>query len=590
MKETALVVFKKSLTSSDVKRLSKQHYDVVVAPRALQDTIGSYGLEWVSLEDMVEPGSIYEANTFVKQLSQTKLPDGTLVAKSCVYKGYELWWMYYNRFFLNFGLPYTQHKKLLTYVKDFNTVHFYQLRFQKLFLLYLEAYGCKTKRIHEPGLRDSALPSFGILLQIAITIISLPILVLKRKRILFFTGDKFEKTRDYDLRMGFVYKELRERKLPFVEFVRSLESWKTVYEHARTRKRPVIYSEAVASIGRGIGLLGLGKIKAQKKYDVRNFGSVTNPEERFMLLVSTRFLLQVHHDIWAIRIMRFIIKGIGIRAAFFTAVLERNLHTVLGCKLQHVPTVGVLHGVASCDYNVYDFMPGFDGAQSLTVDTYGMWSAWWKEYYLKHGRAYTADQLVVSGPMRPAPREESSAVSHRTSDSLLKVLFISEQLAIPEEVLPFLRRLIAEKNIELFIKFRPYRDGFETWLTENHPDILSQFPQERILRSDMKTAIAQCDVVVGSHSTAVLEALLSQKPIAFFATKKWGDYFSLTGYSNEYSFYDETPEAFIASVHKNRNVPESMLLDLQERFFGDPYQNGSAWVVDQLVSILEKNK
>jgi hypothetical protein len=171
----------------------------------------------------------------------------------------------------------------------------------------------------------------------------------------------------------------------------------------------------------------------------------------------------------------------------------------------------------------------------------------------------------------------------------IKVLFISEQLAVPEEVVPYLAELLEDKHgIDLYIKFRPYRDGFEMWLEEHRPELLSRIGTERIFRGDMKTAITTCDFVVGTHSTAVLEGLLYDRPFACFETKKWGDCFDLDNYHTEYTFYAKTPHELMESVRKSQSIPTDVLLTLQDRFFGDPYMNGSTWVVDQMVEDLKK--
>lgn len=268
---------------------------------------------------------------------------------------------------------------------------------------------------------------------------------------MIFSGDKFDKSRDHDPRMKFIYQELRERNIPFVEFIRSLESWSTVLQHVFIRKRTVIYSEGVAFVGRFCSFLSGGRYRAKRKFGAHTFASGTNPEERFKLLVATQYLLGVYDDIWAIRIMKWILYAIGVKTAFIAAALDRNFHTVFGCKLNAIPTVGILHGVASRHYNVYDFLPGFDGTKKLSVDKYGLWSEWWKEYYLKNSKAYRPDQLFVSGPMMPLQKpvtDSNKSISNRRQK--INVLLVSEIVAIPTEVLPYLNALIEVGDFSVY--------------------------------------------------------------------------------------------------------------------------------------------
>ncbi len=524
-------------------------------------------------KDFVLPGSIYEATELVESLPKVVLPDGLRLSKSYVYKGFELWWIHYNDLFYYFGLPLSQYKNLLNTLTQYSSVDLYKPSFKPLFIHYLSAHGISVKIIKD--FKPEKLLPFGILIQICITLISLPILIITRPAILVFAGDKFEPGKDFDFRMRFVYAELRKRNLYFAEFIRSLSSWKTVVSHAITRRRPVIYSEAVAFISKGLSFFS-------RKYDVGNFDHVADPDYKFKLLIGTSYLRSVYSDIWAIRISTWVIKGIGIKAAYFSAALDRNYPAVIGAKLNRVKTVGILHGVASRYYNGYDFLPSFDGDKRLSLDKYGVWSDWWKEYYLKHGAAYTSDQLVVSGPIRPLEREDGVTTLHEMEKTgPIKVLFVSEQLAVPEEVIPYLEKLLEQDNVEILFTFRQFGDGFKNWIEKNRPEILSN-PRVKIATSGLVRAIEESEVAVGSHSTAVLEMLLKEKMPLFFNSNKWGDYYSLREYDSNRTFFAENPDELITKIMTVRNVSKEILLDLQKRYFGNPYQNGSAWLVDEL--------
>lgn len=589
MTKSVLVIFENDLSGACKKHLQTlSRYDVVVAPIKLKQDIESLGLKWEPLEVFVESGSIYEASEFAEELSRLTLPDGTRISKSYVYKGYELWWIHYNSLFLYFCLPYTQYKKLLEYIKTFHNVSFYKPPHRSLFACYLKAYRCELSIINESGFKSPSFLPFGVLVQIIITILSVPILALHKRNVMVFTGDKFEKSRDYDFRMRFIYEELRQKDIPFVEFIRSLESWRTVIKHAIKRKRPVIYSEGVSFVARFLSVVSGGHYRAKKKFGAHTFNNETDIESRFKLLIATQYILGVYDDVWAIRIMKLILRAIGVKAALVSAAVDRNFHAVLGCKLNNVPIVGILHGVASRHYNVYDFLPGFDGVKMLSVDKYGLWSDWWKEYYLKNSKTYRPEQLYVSGPMRPLVRKDNNENQNQSTGDLIKVLFVSEQLAVPEEVLPYLKALLNEDGVSVYLTFRSYRDGFENWLKSNHPEILDNLGSDKILRSGINDAISKCDLVVGTHSTAVLEALFSLKPIVFFSTSKWGDYFDLKDYDPKYKFFAKNTKELMDCVRNSEKIPADILKKLQERFFGDPYQNGSKWMVEEAENILQK--
>ncbi len=562
--------------------ISMDKFDTIIAGRALEEEIKKLGYKYVDIGEFVGSGSIYEANDLVEELSRLKFPDGSRLSKSFTYQGYELWWAHYGDLFHHFCLPYTQYKDLLEYLKSFKNIYFYKPPHKTLFSCYLRAYGHDFTILRDSGFKSPSFLPLGVFLQIIITLISVPVLMVKRHQLMVFIGDRFGKSLDHDTRMQFVYEELRKKNISFVEFARSLQPWKIIIEHAWKRRRPIIYSEAVTFIGRFLSVISGGQVRAKRRFDAKVINLETDPEKRFKTMISTQYLLGVYDDVWAIRIMKLILRAIGVKSAIIIVATERNFHLVLGCKLNGIPTTGILHGVASRNYNVYDFMPAFDGVKTLSVDKYGLWSQWWKEYYLKNSNAYNPEQLFISGPMRPI-QESSLGPSRIRSNGAqkVKVLLVSEIVAVPTEVTPYLDYLLKTEGILVFIKFRPQGDIFEDWLKDNRSDILDKIGENRILKGSMYEAIELCDVVVGSQSTGVIESTLQLKPFVLFNTEKWGDYYDMRLSDSKHHFFAEDPKELVAYIKESIEIPEDALKEFRERFFGDPQENGSKWVVEQ---------
>lgn len=568
MNKSILVIFGENLPKKSKKWFAK--FDEIIGPK--------------ELKNFVKPGSIHQAHHLVGQLPELALSDGRILSKSINYQGYELWWVHYDSIYRKFCLPYTQYAGLLSYLKDFEKIYLFEPPWPDLFRYFLKAYH-RRYFIFSSFLLRKLLPiSFGGLIQFILSIVFLPWLMISSPKLMVYIGDKFDQTHDYDFRMKFIYEELRRRKIPFVEFIRSLEPWSVVLRHAWKRKRPVVYPTAVISF-----IHFLGKRFGQKKEkELKKLFFSSDSEQYFWFLAATHYLRNIRGTIWSIRAMKLILQGIGVKAANIVGGCERNFHTVLGCKLAGVKTIGIQHGAIPRYFFVSDFMPGFDGPKPLSVDKYGLWSEWWKKYYLEKGNAYRPEQLYVSGPMRPLTKEKYvSGEEPSQNKEPQKVLYISEGLAVPAEVLPYILTLLETKDFELYFKFRPYRDGFELWLKENQPEIYDQIlKRAKILRGGIEEAVSQCDVVVGSHSTAVLEGLLELKPFIFFWTDKWGDYRDIRSFDTEGRFFADSPQELIEKIRKSVNVSKEDLRKLQEQFFGNPYQNGSKWVIDQIQKFL----
>lgn len=531
------------------------------------------------LGKFITPGSIQEANRLVNELPNLTLSDGRKISKSVNWEGYELWWMHYDELMWKFCIPHTQYRDLLLYLKDFNNVYLYQSPWPLLFQYFLRAYNRHCLIVGRFQPRNLSPIPLGVFVQTILSIGSLIWLKITSPELMVFTGDKFGYPHDYDFRLKSVYEELKKKRVPFVEFIRSLESWQTILRHAWRRKRPVIYSAAIIdvlhSIARRFGRFSISLPKTDSR------------EEYFWSLVALHFLHNIRGTIWSIQAMKFILQWIGVKSAYICMGCDRTFHELLGCKLAGIKSVGIQHAAIPRYACIADFMPGFDGSKMLSVDRYGLWSDWWRGYYLKYGQAYKPDQLFVSGPSRPLDKEVTTRNILQSKRDKLKVLFVSEQLAAPPEVLPFLLKLLEVDDFTISIKFRPYRDGFEVWLRKHRPDILEKV---KIFRGSPQQAAAQSDVVVGSHSSAVLEGLLQKKPIIFFWTNKWGDYFDLKDLGMEKRFFALNPEELVDYVRDSHNVPKDIIEKLQKRFFGDPSKNGGKWVVEQALEFAKNYK
>ncbi|MDO8231958.1 MAG: hypothetical protein Q7T37_02035 [bacterium] len=566
MTRTALVLFKSELPKRSPAWWSQ--FDTLIAPIALESEAKKRRLAFESLESLVDAGSIQEAAAFLSELAQISYPNGVRVSESVTYQGYELWWLQYDELYYRQCLPYTKYRRLMTHLLAFSHVTLCTPPSSPLFHAFLGSRGANYKI--EGGARS--FPSLGIWLQVFISLVSWPLLVIKRPSVLLYTGDLFDPPRDHSFRMRFIYEELYRRKISFVEFIRSMEPAKTMISHALVRRRPVLYSYAIKVV--------ISWLAGGRSDDTKSVMGSADTDHAFKLALASTYVRNVRGVRWSIRVMNFLIRSIGIRAALIPAASSRTGHEVLGCKIAGIPTIGVLHGAASRYYNVYDFMPEFRGEKRISLDLYGMWSKWWRDYYVASGKAYGPEQLVVSGPMRPM--RAGSVVRPSRSGGSVKVLFVSEQLAEPSEVLPYLSALLDDSRVEVYLTFRSYRDGFEDWLKVYHPEILKKVNEKNIIRTGIQDAIGRADVVVGSHSTAVLEALFQMRPIVFFNTRKWGDYFGLESLNERYGIFANDPKQLVKFAIESEQAPQSTLEELTEMFFGDPHKNGSAWVVDEI--------
>jgi len=111
----------------------------------------------------------------------------------------------------------------------------------------------------------------------------------------------------------------------------------------------------------------------------------------------------------------------------------------------------------------------------------------------------------------------------------------------------------------------------------------------KTVKGRMQEAIQNADIVVGCHSTGVLEALLQLKAPIFLHTQKLGDYYSIEKSDGGWNFFAKNPSELIERIKGIHNLPHGLIANMREQYFGDPHKNGSKWVVDQIEQILQKN-
>lgn len=573
---SALVIFNTDIPKKEP--VWWRQFDVVIADKVLKQNLENLARSFKDLHELVDLVDMQKAANFANELSYVGF-SGERITKSITYKGYELWWVHYSDLFLRFCLPYTQYKRLLEHLSNSSKVVLYFPPAPNLFQYFLEAQGSMCE-VH--GVSERKFPPASILLQTLISLLCLLWIKVRGPKLMVWTSDRLDPPHGYDFRMGYIYEELRKRNLTFIEFIRSGESWHTVVKRFIKRRRPVIYSHAIVILMHYLGEL-LGARNKSVNIE-RGRSSDMEPEEKFRFLVASHYLSNAAGTTWSIRALALIVRFITVKAAIINDGTSRNLHEVLACKTLGIGVVGIQHGVTMKHNLVSDFMPGFDGEKHLSVDRFGLWSQWWKEYYLKNSKAYKPEQLFVSGPMRPLQKNKNKTAFHDSQKKgKIKVLFISQLGISFQEVMPYLLSLVESSNLSVYLKARFNNDAFEHWLKKNHPDTLKNLT---VLRGSMEEAIAECEVVVGSHSTGVLEALLQLKPFVCFNTAEWGDYFELKTSIHRHGLFAETQEELAEYVKKSTEIPKEVLRELQNRFFGDPYQNGSTWVVDQAENLI----
>jgi hypothetical protein len=259
---------------------------------------------------------------------------------------------------------------------------------------------------------------------------------------------------------------------------------------------------------------------------------------------------------------------------------SRSAHLAIAAKSLGIKTIGIMHGLQQKDYAVYEFMQSYQENKKIGCDVYGVWSLYYLEYFKKYSKISNADSFQYSGLLRPVKNINQVDHFERVSENKIKVLLISEPLITVSEIIPYLKCLLKNDNIEVSIKVRPMiKDIY-------YENMILQFPEIQDLKiydGKLEDVADKFDVFVGSNSTAIIEASLFGKMSILLNTVKFGDYFDIDELIPGHRLLVRSPELLCKEI-QFRIENENDLKTIEKtkyRFFGDN-KDGAQWIVDQL--------
>jgi hypothetical protein len=475
-------------------------------------------------------------------------------------------WALYGLFHRQISIPYFLHRERIAAGGEVEAKLLPAARFSRL-LAGLPPAPARKKRVAPFG---KARHLVSLLIPFLFSMASLVWLaVRRRRRTAIWTGDFFDPATRADFRLGKLYDRLDERGLAYVELIRSgTTDFKTLWKNARLRGSPALYYDAL------VAYLGWLFPKARATSGGR------------MGLVQEIYAEDLNHIARTVPLFRIIFKAIGVGELVSWEYSERQAGLVHAARGAGIPIIGFMHGAGMESYMAHEFIAEYRGPGPLGPDYFGVWSAWWKDYFDSRSRVYGS--IEVSGSLRkgmkaPAP---SSAPVPGLARPLRKVLWISEPLAEVDDIAPYLSMVAG--RYELGIKKRPSTaDSFYNRLLKARPD----FKGIPVHDGNIFEAIGQYDLVIGSHSTGVIDASVLGKPFVLVGTRKWGDYFEMRGSPDGNLFFAETPEELPSVIARWEGVdPGPALERVRSRFYGDPNADGCAWVVEKILGCRARGK
>ena len=437
------------------------------------------------------------------------------------YENFQLIWSIYNRIHIDCSIPYYVNNKRV-------------FKKRKSLKVYIR-------------LRS-------LLIDIPLFIYSLlSILYIKltaKKTVAIWTGDFYNAHTKGDFRLGDLYLELEKNNIRYIDFIRdNANGIVHTVKNLLKRRKPSIYYN---SLSRVCTLYG----QYLPKINLHHENSLHRD-----ILES-----QIEHisDPRKIKIFRRVFKLLGVEKFLCWEFSDRQADLIFASKLNYIKSIGFMHGAGMQNYMAHEYMSEFVGQYKIGPDVFGTWSSWWKELFASTSKLYK--EIDVCGELR---KNKIDVVNEDLNHKIHTVLWISEPLIDPEQVIDYMSYL--KNNYKLVIKKRPLtNDIFYAKLL----DQFDEFKHVEVIEGDIYDAIMSCDIIVGSHSTAVLDAVKLNKPFMLVNTKKWGNYFKV----DEMFFIKNIQEIDEKISLINRNYFNK----IKEKYFGKDDDSGIDWIINKI--------
>jgi len=487
-------------------------------------------------------------------------------------------WAFYDRFFHEIAMPYSKYKNLLEECYGASFIECISPPKDLITILKLYGYHHSIKlnfKIQfEAAKYLKEIPSIVwryFLIFHSIVLLSMLYVRSKKGLLVVWTGDYLGPQKGLlDPRLGDLETRLNASGIAYLPFVRSSGvSSRLSLKNFITRRGKAIYYEHLNNF---ISSHFKSPNKLPKSRDF--FNSAFNN-----LFYAESKKLELHTKFWAVIFHKLQIKTF---LAWFLS--SRTASLIWGAKKANVPTIGFMHGVSVLSFMGHELMPEYEGPP-IGTDCFGTWSKWWQNYFLQHARIYPSNNIEVSGPLKKTiPLSKTNLP--KVLKTVVNVFIVSEAHLPIEQLLPYLEEIIKNQNFKIFFKIRSFgADRF--WNLMKDHSIYNQYHFEF---SDLPSpeCFKNADIILGTHSTAVLEAMSLDKPILILNTAKWGDYFSFNAlFEGNCPFWVKSPGEIQKKIDEALTSDRDWI-ELYSNFFGE--DSGTEWILKKIESMNKLNQ
>lgn len=336
------------------------------------------------------------------------------------------------------------------------------------------------------------------------SIFSFFLLLTKKRKIAIWSGDFYNIKTKSDFRLGNLILELENSKINYFEIIRLRNvGYGTFFSNLFKRRRPVIYYDCLEP------LLHLFK----KDVISINITKLNNEENNFL----SNFFSNHVQEKNMFFILKFIFKKLKITKFIPWEVSYRQIYPFLASKNLNIETLGFMHGLSFNTYMSYEHISY--SKKKFSPDIFIVWSEFWKKYFNDQSNNYS--RLESWGYLRNNHLKNKLV---KNKNKKKNILFITEPLIDVDSIYPYIKKIVSNSNFNIIFKLRDQNCFFYNKLIDKYPELTKIKTKTGLYSESLKNI----DIVIGSHSTAIIESTIFEIPFAVLNTRKWGDYFEIS--------------------------------------------------------------
>jgi 3-deoxy-D-manno-octulosonate 8-phosphate phosphatase (KDO 8-P phosphatase) len=504
------------------------------------------------------------AEALLEELNTLRDANNLRYSAAVVHQGYEPWWFHQERAAMVLR-AYARFGPLLEQMTTARSVTVFDCPADLAMVISqypgLES-GVTFARKQRPSFAASLSARVGFataaILKRTVSTLSVFGARLRRPKVMVFTSDVVSPGKRYDRRIESIYTALADAKVRYLEIVGAGAGMGGhVARNLLKRRRGAVYRMAAPLWGQLFTKRGSASLPAM------TMPTDAPLEQRFLHQVAANLMLPAAAgSVRIIEDFRGVLRWARPQSVAFIDDARYVHEVVAACHLTGIAAIGVQHGIHACF--APSFMArGFAAERNHGFDRYLVWSPFFAERISSDSALFDRDQMHIVGEAAQRAPESADKARERSGDDLLRVLFIVEtydQLQQELDVFPYLRALGDDPRLQITVKLRP-------GLAEPpYRSFDASHPRMNVGAGPIDPFIRDADVVVGSWSSAILDAVYHRKPLVLFTTPQYDDPLRLS--DQGIAVTAKTPDAIVDAVLRAVEVSPARLQEYRDTVWG----------------------